>query len=105
MGLFHRCRGPVPHVRQHVGIGVEGDGYGCMSEHLRDDLRVHVAGEKQRCARVPQVVKTDLWEAGVLEQRLELECCDGAPVEGTSRFGREYEAVLAPQGADPINLP
>ena len=43
-----------------MGIGVEGYGYGCMSKHLGDDLRVHVAGEQQRGARVPEVVKTDL---------------------------------------------
>jgi hypothetical protein len=51
-GLLHRCGGLIPHVRQHVGVGVEGFGYGRMPKHLGDDLRVHVAGKQQRGARV-----------------------------------------------------
>jgi hypothetical protein len=32
----------VLHVGEDVGVGVEGDGYGGVPEHLRDDLRVDV---------------------------------------------------------------
>jgi hypothetical protein len=52
-GLFHRRRSLVPHVRQHMGVSIEGYSYARMSEHLRDYLRVHVAGEQQRGARMP----------------------------------------------------
>jgi len=51
-GLLHRCGGLIAYVRQHVGVGVEGFGYGRMPKHLGDDLRVHVAGKQQRGARV-----------------------------------------------------
>src|SRR5215208_7145389 len=44
-GLFHCGRSRIAHVRQHMRVGIEGDGYGRMSKHLGDDLRVHVAGE------------------------------------------------------------
>ena len=48
------------HIWQEVGVDVQGDAYGGVPEHLGDDLRVHVAGEEQRGARMPEVVDTDL---------------------------------------------
>ena len=44
-GFFHRRRSLVSHVRQHVGIRVEGNDYGRMPKHFGDYLRVHIAGE------------------------------------------------------------
>ena len=43
-GFLHRGGRMVPHVRKHVGLGVEGYGYRCVAQHLRDYFRVHVAG-------------------------------------------------------------
>jgi hypothetical protein len=43
--LLHRSGGALLHVGEYVRVGVEGNGYGRMSEHLGDDLRVHVTGE------------------------------------------------------------
>jgi hypothetical protein len=47
-GLFHSRR-LVTHGRQHVGVSIEGYGYGCMSKHFGNNLRVHVAGENGPC--------------------------------------------------------
>jgi hypothetical protein len=43
--VFHRLGGALLHVGEHVGVSVERDGYGCVPQHLRDDLRVHILGE------------------------------------------------------------
>ena len=40
--LLHRSGGALLHRRQHVRVGVERDGYGCMPQHLRDDLEIDV---------------------------------------------------------------
>ena len=61
-GLFHRRR-LVTHVRQDVRVSVEGY---CMSKHFGNNLRVHVAGEQQRGARMPEVVEADLRQPGPL---------------------------------------
>src|SRR5215217_3963913 len=75
-----------------------------MPKHLRDDLRVHVAGEQQRGARVAEVVEADRRQPRSLQERLELHVRNGAPVERLARLGGEHEAVLAPQGAHLVYL-
>ena len=77
-------------------IYVEGYGYYLVSKHSGDDLHVHVAGE-QRGTRVPEVVETDLREPRPLQERLERAKGEVVAVEGLTRLGGEYEAVLAPQ--------
>jgi hypothetical protein len=52
-GILHRFGGAVLHVGEHVRVSIQGDGDAGMPQHLGDDLRVHVLGEKQRGARVP----------------------------------------------------
>jgi hypothetical protein len=42
--IFHRCCGLISHVGEYVRVGVEGDGYGGVPEHLGDDLGVYVLG-------------------------------------------------------------
>src|SRR5215207_1342603 len=64
-----------------------------MSKHFGDDLRVHVAGEQQRGARMPEVVEADLRQSGALQERLELQLGDSTPVEWLSGLGGEYETV------------
>jgi hypothetical protein len=64
-GLFHRRL--VTHVRQHVGVSIDGYGYGCMSKQFGNNLRVHVAGEQQRGARMPEIVEADLRQPGLLQ--------------------------------------
>jgi hypothetical protein len=36
--LFHPCGSLISHVGEHVGVGIQGSGYGGMTEHLRDYL-------------------------------------------------------------------
>jgi hypothetical protein len=43
--VFHSFGSALLHVGKHVRVSVERDGYGCVPQHLRDDLRVHVLGE------------------------------------------------------------
>ena len=45
--------------RHHVRIDVHGHGYGGVTEHLLDNLRVHTSGEKERSGRVTQIVETN----------------------------------------------
>jgi hypothetical protein len=52
--VFHCTCGMVSHPGDHVGIGVERDRYGGVSEELLDVLGVHVASEQQRRAGVTQ---------------------------------------------------
>jgi hypothetical protein len=87
-----------------VRICVEGYGYCRVSKHFGDDLRVHVAGEQQRGTRVPEVVETDLREPRPLRERLERATGEVVAVEGLTRLGGEYEAVLAPQRPYPSLL-
>ncbi len=51
---FHRVGGGVLHIGEYVRVGIEGDGYGGVAEHLRDNLRVDAFPEQQRGARVPR---------------------------------------------------
>ncbi len=78
-------------------VGVERDGYAGMAQHLGDHLRVHILGEQDRGARVPEVVEAYLGQPRPLEQRLEAVCGDVAAVQRLADLGGEYEAVLAPQ--------
>jgi hypothetical protein len=102
--LFHRFSSARLHVREHVRVSVERDGYGGVTQHLRDDLRVDILGEQQRRARVSKIVEADLWHLRLLQQRLKAVRSDVAAVQRLPRFRREYEAVLAPQTADPVYL-
>jgi hypothetical protein len=44
-GILHRGGGLVPHVGQHVGVGVQGDGDARVAQHFGNYLRVHVPGQ------------------------------------------------------------
>jgi hypothetical protein len=65
----------VSHARQHVGVGIQGDGYGGVPEEFLDDLGMHALAEKECGARVTEVV-----EAGLLRQPGPLK----EPKEGTA---------------------
>ena len=43
-----------------------------VAEPLLDDLRIDAEREKQRCVRVPEVVKTNVRKSGGDEQRFEV---------------------------------
>ena len=80
-------------------VRVKGDGDAGVPQHLGDHLRVHVLGEQERGARVPEVVEGYLRQACPLEQGLETARGNVAAVQRLPYFRREFEAVLAPQTA------
>jgi hypothetical protein len=80
-----------------VRVGLEGDGYGSVPEHLGHYLWVDVLDEQQRGACVPEVVEAYLWQSRPLEQRLESVRRDVVTVLGALLIRRRNEAVLAPQ--------
>jgi hypothetical protein len=59
-GILHRFGGAIQHIGEHMRVGVQCDGDAGVAQHLGDDLGVRVLGEKQRSARVPQIVKAYL---------------------------------------------
>src|SRR5918997_5669127 len=69
--LLQSPSGTLLHIREYMGVGVEGYGDGSMSQHLRDDLGVYVSRQEQRRAGMPEVVKPDGRKSGHLEERLE----------------------------------
>ncbi len=56
-GVFERTNNILLHRRQHVRVGVDGDGYGGVPEHLGYDLGADIMGEQQCGAGVPEVVE------------------------------------------------
>jgi hypothetical protein len=76
-----------------------------VSQHLRDYLGVHVLGEQERGARVPEVVEANLRQARLLEQGLEAAGGDVLAGERLAILRGEDETVLALQTAHPIYLP
>ena len=79
-----------------MGVGIQGDGYAGMTQHLGDHLRVHILGEQQCGARMPEVVEADLRERRPLEQGLEAVSGDVLAGERRAALGGEDETVLAP---------
>jgi hypothetical protein len=69
--VFHRFGGAILHVWEHMRVGVQSDGDAGVTQHLGDDLGVHILGEKQRSARVPQIVKAYLRQPCLPEEWLE----------------------------------
>ena len=52
-----------------MAVGIEGVGYGGVTEHLRDELGMYVAGEEQGGARVLELVEAGIgWKTGAREE-------------------------------------
>ena len=64
-------------------VGVQNHGYAGVAEELLHKLDVDAPAEKQRGARVPQVVETDVGQTRPLQERLE-----GAGDQVRARYGR-----------------
>ncbi len=97
--VVHRIGDPVVHAGQDVGVGVQCDAYGGMTEQ-----GLHVPGvgplrEQVGGGCVAQVVEAHLRQPRLGEQRLERASTEVLAVEGRTGLGCEYEAVLPPQGA------
>jgi hypothetical protein len=75
-----------------------------MPQHLGDHLWVHVLGEQERGARVPEVVEAYLRQACPLEQGLEAAGSDVLAGERRAALRGEDETILAPQTARLVYL-
>ena len=56
--LIHGARGVLAHGRHPVRVAVEGELNACVPCKMLDEFGVHASAEKQREARVPEVVPT-----------------------------------------------
>jgi hypothetical protein len=70
-GFPHRVGGLSAHAGQHVGVGVEGDHDGGVSQKLLHELQMGVLLEQQRRAGVAQAVEGDLRQTRSFEGRHE----------------------------------
>ena len=64
-----------------MGVGIQGDGYASMAQHLGDHLRVHILREQECGARMPEVMEANLRQARPLEQGLEEMSGDVAQIK------------------------
>src|SRR5918997_7019836 len=100
-GFFHHVRRLIPHARQHVGVGIQGDGYRGVPEELLNDLGVHALAEKERGARVTEVVEAGPpRQTGPLEEPEEGTAGQRPGAHGLARLAREDETVILPQRAE-----
>ena len=54
-------------LKKDVAVGVQCEARRAMPEALRDYLDMLVGRQKERSVAVPQVVKPDLWQLGLLK--------------------------------------
>jgi hypothetical protein len=87
-----------------VGVGVKGDGYRGVSQHLGDDLGIDVSRQEQRSARVPEVVEADGRKPGLPKERHEGPFPEvGGVYEGASLRGEDEPLILV-EVADALHL-
>ncbi len=68
-GIFEGADGVLLHGGENVTVGVQGDGYRGVPQHLGDDLGVDVPAQEQRRAGVSEVVEAGIGgESGALEE-------------------------------------
>ena len=87
-----------------MGVGVESDGDGGVAQQFLNELRVDSTRQQDGGAGVAQVVETDLWQSGLIQQRLERALGQVVSVERGPDLRGEHEAVLPPHGPDPVYL-
>jgi len=56
-GVFEGANSAFLHCGEDVAVSVEGNSYGGVSKHFRDNFGIDVAGEEQGSAGVPEVVE------------------------------------------------
>jgi hypothetical protein len=74
-----------------VRVAVEGKLNACVPCEMLDEFGVHASTEKQREARVPEVVPADVGQPRAPEQRLEMTVDDVLRIEGRPLGGGEDE--------------
>ncbi len=76
-----------------------------MPQHLGDDLRIDVARQQQRRARVAKAVKPYGRELGLFEKRLERTLPEVHGVYQRSPLGREQKALIVVESTSVLLLP
>jgi hypothetical protein len=84
----------VSHPGDHVGIGVERDRHGGVAQELLDVFGVDVSEQKQRRARVPEIMKANHRETSALQQRCEGTLSQVSWVYRSSYLGGKDESLV-----------
>src|SRR5215212_7997879 len=88
-----------------MAVGVQGDGYGGVAEHLGDDLRIYVAGQEQGGARMPEVVEAGMGrKTGTFEKPREGAVSEVGGVDETTRLVGEDETARVVERAHLLHL-
>lgn len=77
-----------------MGVSIQRHGNGIVSKELLNDLWVDASPQKQRGARMPEIMEADLRETRLPQQRLEGTLYEILGVEGRPVLGREDQAVI-----------
>ena len=77
-----------------MGVDIEGDGDGGVTEQLLYELRMDVLLEKKRGTGVPEVVKGYLRQLRALEERCERPLTEVGGVDEGATLSREHEALI-----------
>jgi hypothetical protein len=77
-----------------VGVDIEGDGDGGVTEQLLYELRMDVLQEKKRGTGVPEVVEGYLRQLRALEERRERPLTEVGGVDEGATLSREHEALI-----------
>jgi hypothetical protein len=77
-----------------VGVDIEGDGDGGVTEQLLYELRMDVLLEKKRGTGVPEVVEGYLRQLRALEERRERPLTEVGGVDEGVTLSREHEALI-----------
>ena len=102
--IFEGTGRAVLHGGEDVGVGVKGDGYRGVSQHLRDDLGIDVSRQEQRRARVPEVVEADSREPGLPKEWHEGPFPEGGGVYEGAPLRGEDEPLILVEVADALHL-
>lgn len=63
--LLETKRNVVQVVFEQICVGVQGHGGGGMPEHSLNGFHIRARGDREACRSVPEVMGTDLGEAGI----------------------------------------
>ena len=65
--IAHGIRCFSHHIRRGVGVGAEGEARAVMPQGAGQGLHIHPILERQRCEGVPEIVESEMFQSGVLQ--------------------------------------
>ena len=80
-----------------MAVGIQGHGYGCVTQELLHELRVHAASQQQGGTCVPKIMKSYLRQAGPLKKRFEGSLDEVLRVEGRAFLSGEDQVLVLVQ--------